>query len=60
MSQQALRTVKLYWGKADGQGDIRSVSKNQLFLIPQACSQQAEGGCYGPSEKPLSGCSGKC
>jgi hypothetical protein len=51
--------VKLYWGEADAQGDVRIVAKNQLLLIPRACFEQAEGGCYGPDEKPVSGCCGK-
>jgi hypothetical protein len=59
MSESAFRTVKLYWGEANAQGDVRIVAKNQLLLIPQACFHQAEGGCYGPNEKPVSRCCGK-
>jgi len=59
MSERAFRTVKRYWGEAGAQADVRIVAKNQLFLIPRACFQQAEGGCYGPGEKPVSGCCGK-
>jgi hypothetical protein len=59
MSEQAFRTVKLYWGEADAQGDVRIAAKNQLLLIPRACFEQAEGGSYGPKEKPVSGGSGR-
>jgi hypothetical protein len=59
MSQRAFRTVKLYWREAEAQGDVGIVAKNQLLLIPRACFQQAEGGCYGPDEKPVSACCGK-
>ena len=59
MSEWAFRTGKLYWGEANAQGDVRIVAKNQLLLIPRACFEQAEGGCYGPKEKPVSGCYGK-
>jgi hypothetical protein len=59
MSEQAFRTVKLCWGEAEAQGDVRIVAKNQLLLIPRACFEQAEGGCYGPKEKRVSCCCGK-
>jgi hypothetical protein len=51
--------VKLYWGEADAQGDVRIIANNQLLLIPRACFEQAEGGCYGPNEKPVSRWRGK-
>ena len=51
--------MKLCWGEADAHGDVRIVAKNQSLLIPRACFEQAEGGCYGPNEKPVSGCCGK-
>jgi hypothetical protein len=41
------------------QGDVRIVATNQLLLIPRACFQPAEGGFYGPNEKPVSGGCGK-
>jgi len=59
MGHEGFRTVKLYWGEADAQGDVRIVAKNQLLFILRACFQQAEGGCYGPSEEPVSRCCGK-
>ena len=52
--------MKPYWGEAEAQGDFRIVAKNQLLLIPRACFEQAEGGSYGPKEKPVSGGCGKC
>jgi hypothetical protein len=56
MSPQALRTVELYWGETEAQGEVRIVAKNQ---VPRACFQQAAGGCYGPKEKRVAGCRDK-